>query len=123
MSIIGAAGVGVAISGIIIRFQKYVYDQKIADLQSYVAKLDDHLARLESYKSEIPGFWGDETGKNFMRIIDTQIMQLRNARQSVDNLSKLYDNLKAALDSSQQTVSDKVSEISGIVGALTGLTE
>lgn len=123
MSIAGAVGLGVAISGIIIKFQKSVYDEKISVLQGYATELDNHLNILKGYKGAIPGFWNDETGKDFERVIDEQINQLTVARQRVEDLSHLYDNLKSTLDKSRNVVKEKVDEITGIVGALTGLSQ
>lgn len=123
MSIIGAAGVGLAISGIVIKFQKSVYDKKIAELKGYANELDSHLTVLEGYKKEVPNFWNDDTGKEYVRVIDTQIRQLTTARQRVDDLSNLYDELKSALSGAQSTTKQKVDDIAGIVGALTGSTE
>lgn len=123
MSIIGAVGAGVAISGIIIKFQKSVYDKKISELKGYANKLDSHLTTLQGYKQQIINFWKDKTGDEYVRAIDKQIQQLTTARQRVEDLSNLYDELKAALDSAQNTVTEKVNEISSIVGSLTGMTE
>lgn len=123
MSILGAAGTGLMISGIVIKFHKSVYDAKINELKGYAQELDARLATLEGYKNEIPGFWGDATGEKYVRMINDQIKQIRATRQSIDDLSTLYDNLKQALDNAQSTVSNKVDEIAGIVGSLTGLTE
>ena len=123
MSVAGAIGTGLMVSGIVIKFQKSIYDSKINELNGYATELDSRLATLEAYKSEIPGFWGDNTGEKYVQMIDKQIQQIRVTRQSIQDLSTLYDNLKQALDNAQNTVSDKVDELTGIVGALTGLTE
>lgn len=121
MSIIGAVTGTLAVTGIIIKFQKSVYDKKIAELQGYANQLDGHLTALQGYKNEIPGFWGDNTGDKYVRVIDQQIQQLTVARERVNDLSNLYDNLKAALDNAQNTVSSGVDEVMGIVASLTGL--
>lgn len=123
MSLIGAMTVGTLASGIIIHFQKEVYDLKIAKLQGYAKKLDGHLSTLESYKKEIPGFWGDETGAKYVQEMEKQIQQIKNTRKSIDELSNLYDTLKEELSKAQSTVSGKVDDISGILGGLTNLVE
>lgn len=120
MSISGAVGVGLAASGIIIKYQKSIYDKKITELKGYANELDGHLTVLEGYKSEVRNFWKDDTGDNYVHIIEEQIQQLKTARQRVDGLSNLYDELKAALDSAKNTVTEKVQDIKGIVAALTG---
>lgn len=123
MSLVGAMTVGTIASGIIIHFQKEVYDAKIDKLQGYAKKLDGHLATLESYKREIPGFWGDETGAQYVHEMEKQIQQIKNTRKSIDELSNLYDRLKEGLSKAQTTVSGKVDDISGILGGLTNLVE
>lgn len=123
MNVIGAVRVGLKTSGIIIKYQKSIYDKKISELKGYANDLDSHLTTLESYKKELPNFWKDETGNEYVRVIDEQIRQLETARKRVEDLSNLYDELKSALDSAQQTVKEKVDDITGIVGALTGQIE
>ena len=121
--VVAGATAGAVVSGIVINFQKSVYDAKIAELQGYASELDGHLATLEGYKNEVPHFWGDATGEEYVAKINEQIQQIRNTRASIEGLSNLYESLKAALTDAQSKVSTKISEISGIIGSLSGLTE
>lgn len=123
MSILGAAGTGLMISGIIIKYQKSVYDAKINELKGYAQELDSHLQTLKTYRDEIRRFWDDNTAEKYITLINNQINQINVTRQSIDELSSLYDNLKQVLDNAQSTVSDKVDELGSLVASLTGLTE
>ena len=123
MSVRGAMALGGLAGGYVIKYAKSHYDKKISELQGYAAKLDSHLSTLQSYKSEIPGFWGDTTGEDYVKVIDSQIQQLTVARQRIDDLSNMYDAIKDAMDTAKNTVDEKVDEISAIIGGLTGLSE
>ena len=94
MSIKAAAGpaieAGLFANGVMFKYEKSLYLEKIQELEAHNAKLNQHLENLIALKAQMPGFWSDEKGEKAARALDKAIERVQSASKRIEDLNKIY---------------------------------
>lgn len=117
-AIVVGGGLGIAASKFLFNYTKNEYDQKIAELDLLITKLNSHLETLISLRNQIPGFWEDENAQNTAATLDVTIEKVRSNMATAESLSNTFKLTVNSLDGSRDVLTGFVQDA---LGALTSL--
>lgn len=94
---------------IILRYDKYLYEEKINELQGCLTKLESHRSELERLKNEISKFWNDDAGQKVHLIMDTHVRHITSIQRQCQDQITFYKNAIAKFDATKE-VTDALLE-------------
>ncbi len=106
------AGVG---QGFLFNYTRHEYEIKVAELEELIARLNQHLDRLQELRSQIPQFWDDENARETGVVLDKTIKRVLDAMNLSENLSRTYKSTIEALGGSKDTLAGLIGEAMGIL--------
>ena len=119
MSIISAAiTAGSALKNFLFNYTKNEYEQKIAELDGLITRLNNHLDNLTSLRNQIPGFWEDEKAQATIRTLDVNILKVRRNMETAQALSETFKKTVNELDGSQNVLGNLIQDAQGVLDSL-----
>lgn len=123
MSLVGAAALGSTLGniigdGIILKYGRAQYEATIEKAEIYAKQLDQHLSTLEQLKDRLPECWDDDKAKEYVTVITTQIMNIRQAKERVDNLKLTYQEINEEFTGASEKITGITQAAQAALGKL-----
>lgn len=113
--IAAGAALGVAGQGLIFNYTKNEYEVKVSELEELIARLNQHLERLQELRSQIPQFWDDGNARETGVVLDKTIKKVLDAMTTSENLSRTYKTVIESLGGSKETLAELIGDATGIL--------
>lgn len=117
-SVKAGLGIGVGIDIAMLHYTKAQYEEKLNELEQMDARLDSHLDKLTTLKSQIPSFWEDENGSEAVSSLNEAITNVTNASNQTKHLIQACKNIVEELDSKEGEVSTLLEDSKNILSNL-----
>lgn len=101
--------------GFLFNYTRNEYEIKVAELEELIARLNQHLDRLQELRSQIPQFWDDENARETGVVLDKTIKRVLDAMNLSENLSRTYKSTIEALGGSKETLAELIGDAMGIL--------
>lgn len=104
----GAVDLGVKLGNVgvdaMLKYTRHEYEEKISELEGYNTRLNQHLERLEGFKTQIPGFWDDAKAAKTIEALNASIARVKHASERTSNLRKSYQKVVEEMAQQDQQV-------------------
>lgn len=111
------ATLGLAGQGFLFNYTKDQYEVKVSELEGLLARLKEHLSRLQELRSQLPQFWEDDTAQKTGEALDKTIKQVIDAMNLSENLLSTYKTVIESLGGSKETLSELITDALGVLSA------
>lgn len=122
MSIKGAINVGGSLgklgTGFVFNYTKDVYENKISELETSIARLNEHLDTLRDLKSQIPQFWEDDNARETAQALDKTIRKVEQQMSTAESLMQTLRTAVNSLDSSKEELHKSIEDALGLLNLL-----
>lgn len=118
MSVAIISTIGIVATNLIVNHPKKIYEERINDLNTYVTQLDNHIANMRTYRSELPHFWEGESADRYAALMEIELRSLEEMRSIVRDDIAFYQGLIADLDVTNRFTSSIIEDTKAVLGAL-----
>lgn len=119
MSILGAvkvgAQVGIAVHNFVFNYTQNEYEDKIAELERLIGKLETHKKNLEDLKDWIPSFWDDENARKTVATLEITIREVNRKMDTAKDLTAVFKNTVRDLEGSKINLGNLLEDAQGLL--------
>lgn len=127
MDAAGAVGTGWGIGTVaaegVLKYDRGVYEERLAELRRIKQELDQHLETLVSIKGELPGFWDDMLGDKLSSTTQQWINNIQEADRKLQSMISTTEGLIADLDATLGNADSTLQDVHSAASAVSGLID
>lgn len=114
-NVVAAWNFGTGVGEMMVDFKQDRCEQKIAELEALIARLDNHYKNLESLKNRIPGFWEDDKATTVISALNRTMTDVHKKMLVCKDLVATYKSAMEAMGTSESTAKNLIDDALGLL--------
>ena len=106
------------IGAMAVNFQKGKCEEKIAELEGLVARLENHQTKLVSLKNRIPAFWEDDRANAVKAALDRTMEDVNDKMITAKDLIITYKAAVEGFEKAEEYATGLIQDALGILESL-----
>lgn len=111
----GAWNFGQSIGEMMVDFKKDRCEEKIAELEALIARLEDHEKTLTNLKARIPSFWKDDKANTVITALNKTMSDVNKKMLTAKDLVATYKTAMQSMETSENTASNLLEDALGLL--------
>lgn len=114
-TVVATYNVAQEVAELMVDFKRERCEQKIAELEALIARLDNHKKNLESLKNRIPTFWEDEKANTVIAALTRTMNDVDKKMLVSKDLVETYKIAMNAMETSESSATNLLEDALGLL--------